>query len=410
MLMLSQLVSKIIAFFYTIFLAKELGVENFGLFIVALSYFSLISSVSEFGINRYATRELSIKRIQTSHLLCLVALTRMAITSVFFALFVLLLPHFDQDQLRSSLIILAVSAILPQSIAFTIDSAFIGLQKIGKSALGLLILNLATTLIGVYLVKNNLSVIGAVSSLVLGQIIYVFVLVGLSLNETLKFFKVGLDRKHTIYLSSVKDTLKNSLPYGILGMLGLIYFKIDAVLLGYLRGSYEAGIYGAAYRFLEAIVFIPSAIATTLFPVLARLHQGDMRHVKSLYRKSVLLLFIVSIFIYLLFITILPKLILFFLPQYPGSIDALMILSLTIPFMFIHVPGAIVVLSTDKYLKPVIFLSLLTVGFNLGANLIFIPKFGYMAASVITVLSEVLSFIVFFIFIQSFIFSKAKKI
>ena len=65
--------------------------------------------------------------------------------------------------------------------------------------------------------------------------------------------------------------------------------------------------------------------------------------------------------------------------------------------MFIHVPAVTVLLSTDKYLKQVLILSLITVAFNIGANLAFIPKFGFIAASWVTVASEILSFVIFFL-------------
>ena len=79
-----------------------------------------------------------------------------------------------------------------------------------------------------------------------------------------------------------------------------------------------------------------------------------------------------------------------------SSIEALRILALSLPFIFVHVPGAQILLSTDKYLKPIILLSILTLSFNVILNLLFIPKYGFIAASWITVASEVLSFLVFF--------------
>ena len=77
--------------------------------------------------------------------------------------------------------------------------------------------------------------------------------------------------------------------------------------------------------------------------------------------------------------------------------QVIQILALTIPFMFIHVPAAVVLLTSDKFLKPVIILSLLTVGFNVIANLLLIPTYGIYAAAWITVASEILSFTVFFL-------------
>ena len=38
-----------------------------------------------------------------------------------------------------------------------------------------------------------------------------------------------------------------SLPYGLLGILGLLYFRIDTILLSYLRGNFETEIAAGTY-------------------------------------------------------------------------------------------------------------------------------------------------------------------
>ncbi|KKQ67140.1 MAG: Membrane protein involved in the export of O-antigen and teichoic acid [Candidatus Daviesbacteria bacterium GW2011_GWA2_38_24] len=401
-LLSAQVITKVISFFYTLFLAKSLGVETFGLYTVALSYFSLISAVSEFGINRYLTREVALNR-HLSSLLCGVLLFRLTFVSVVFAIFAVALSLLDSNASRVSLSVLAVSAVLPQAIAFTLDSIYVGLQKIKVSSIGLLSLNISTTIIGIWLISAGNNVLGAVATLILGQIIYVLTLLLFNLKNGWGQLKNSIHRERALTKAHMLKITKGSLPYGILGILGLVYFKIDSLMLGYMKGSFEVGLYGAAYRFLEAIVFVPSSVATVLFPVLAKLHQSDPPaggEVGRLYRKSLKALFGVSILILIGYIFILPILILSFLPQFAASIPALRLLSLTIPFMFVHVPGAMVLLSTDKYLKPVIFLSVFTVLFNVIGNLIFIPQFGLMGASYMTVVSEILSFLVFFTFLQ----------
>ena len=60
----AQILSRIIGFFYTIFLARNLGVSDYGLFSVGLAYFSIISSFSDFGFNRYLIKEASERKYQ----------------------------------------------------------------------------------------------------------------------------------------------------------------------------------------------------------------------------------------------------------------------------------------------------------------------------------------------------------
>lgn len=400
-LLFAQVITRGIGFFYIIYLARTLGVLDFGLLTVALAYFSIISSFADFGFNRFLIREVAKDRSKTTELLWNIILLRLTFTSVLFAGFSAVLYLLDPDKMRVSLTLLAVMAILPQVIAFTFDAVFVAIQKLQFSAIALFISSLATALAGLYLVGSGFGPLGAVSALIVGQVIYAAVLIFFLYRHEKLVLPV-------IKLASIKEAVLGSLPYGLLAVLGLLYFRIDAILLSYIRGGFETGIYGAAYKFLEAVTFIPSAFSMALFPVLARSHESSMKDVKKIYFKSFKIMLGLGVVVLAGYILILPVVIQILLPSYLPSIAAIKILSLAIPFMFIHVPAVVVLLSTDKYLKQVLSLSVLALTFNLVANLIFIPKFGLLAASWVTVASEILSFTIFFLLIKKKILDKQR--
>ncbi len=399
-LLCAQTVVKLISFGYTVFLARSLGVENYGLYIAALTYFSLVSSIGDFGINRYLIREVARERSNLQKVLSNVVFLRLTVLSVLYAIFSLVLYNFDPDKMRVALSLLAVMAVLPQSIALTLDAIFVGMENLLFSSIGLLSLSVINTAMGVVLVRGGDGAMGAVTALIFSQIGYVLALL-------LLLFAKKTDLSGRVNGAVLKEVLAGSLPYGVLGMLGLLYFRIDTLLLSYLKGNFDTGIYGAAYKFLEAIVFVPSALSTALFPVLARLHETDIPKVKKLYFKSLKVLGGLSLLVLAGFILVLPGIIKIFLPNYIQSVGALYILSFTIPFMFLHIPAAVVLLSTDRYLKPVIKLSFLTLSFNVVLNLLLIPGMGYIGASLVTVASELFTFVVFFALLQVKVFKSS---
>lgn len=385
----AQALVKVISFFYTIFLARSLGVSDFGLYVTALAYFALISSVADFGFNRFLIREGARNLEKLSVYLYCTVFLRLVLTTLVFLIFSLWLYLVDPDNLRAKLSILAVLAVLPQSLALTFDAVLVAIQKLKFSALSLLGLSLLTTIVGISLILMGFGPLGAVGAVLFGQTGYVLLLFySLNLNH--------LTFKPTFSWDEIKIIIKGSLPYGILSVLGLLYFRIDTLLLSYLKGPVSAGFYGAAFKFLEALVFIPSALATALFPVLAKLHDEDISQIKKIYFSAVKLLGLLSLPVFISFFFLLPYVIRFLLPQYLPSIQALQILSLAIPFMFIHVPGVLVLISSDKYLKPMILLSIFTLTFNIVLNFLLIPQFDFIGASWVTVLSEALSFLIFF--------------
>lgn len=392
-LFFAQVLTRGIGFFYIIYLARILGVSDFGLLTAALAYFSILSGVADFGFNRFLIREVAKDSSKASELLWNVVILRLTLTSILFAIFSIILYLLDPDKMRVGLVLLASIAILPQAIAFSFDAIFVAVRKLQFSAVSLFISSLSTALVGLYLVGNGFGPLGAVNALIIGQVVYaVILIIFLYKNERLVL--------SAIHLAELKKIIIGSLPYGLLSILGLLYFRIDAILLSYLKGSFETGIYGAAYRFLEAVIFIPSAFSMALLPVLTRLHDSSAKDIKKLFFKSFKIMLGLGLIVFLGYVLILPEIIKVVLPNYLSAIAAIKILSLSIPFMFIHIPAVSVLLSTDRFLKPVILLSFVTLGFNIITNLIFIPRFGFMAAAWVTTLSEILSFVVFYLLVK----------
>lgn len=398
-LLAAQAFTKFVSFFYTIYLARALGVEDFGLYIVALSYFSLVAAIGDFGITRFLVREVAKDTHNAQVLLVNILMLRLSLLSVFFGFFALAIHLYDPDRMRSALTMLAVLAVIPQAVALTFDGVFVAFQRLSYSSIGLVVLSLTSAFLGYFFVLSGNGPLGAAAGLVFGQVIYAIVMGGILLKMQVKIFS-------KVTAKILIDILKGSLPYGLLGVLGLLYFKVDTILLSYLKGSYETGIYGAGYKFLEAVIFIPSAISTAMFPVLAKLHEGSIVKVRKLYYKSLGIFVGLSLLIFAAYLLILPWFIVTYLPQYLPSIDVIRILSFSLPFMFAHSPGVLVLLSTDRYLKPIIALSFLTLGFNVIANLIFIPKYGFIGSAYITVFSEILSFVVFYLLLRTRVFKE----
>jgi len=398
----AQVLTRIVSFFYTIFLANKLGVEGFGLITVAIAYFAILSALTDFGFNRFLIREIARGELKIADMLGNILMLRVLLPSIVIILFSIVLYSLDPDKMRVSLILIAVLAVFPESIAVTLDGIFIGLQKLQYSAISLVIASSSAAILGFYLVNGGSGPVGAVIAIIFAQIMWALcLLIFLLRKKLLSFSKLNF--------SLMKKILVGSLPYGLIGVLGLLYFRIDSVILSYLRGSFETGIYGAGYRFLESIIFIPGAFGFALFPSLAKLHDTNISDMKKLYFRSLKLMGLLGLIIFLGYLFILPEIIRILLPNYSQSVDVIRILSFSIPFIFLATPGVQVLLSSDKYLKSVIFLSLFTVVLNIILNFIFVPKFGYLAAAYITVFSDVTSFVIFYIFLQRKIFNNEKS-
>lgn len=399
-LYIANIIVKAIALFYNVFLARVLGVENFGLYTLALSYFVLLAAVSDFGIARFLIREGAKNRKNINLFFSTVLTLRVFLTVTVFVIFTIGLYLFDPSESRVLLILLALLALMPQSIGVTFDNVFISLQKIKISAIGVVITSISTTSAGIFLILSGYGVTSAIMALLFGEMVHAVFLMLLFAKEK------GLVESYIFQLRLAKEVLKNSLPFGLLSILGLVYFRVDTLLLSYISGSYDTGIYAAAYKFLEALVFVPSSLAVVVFPLMVQLQDKSNIELKSLSKRIFWVMGGIGVVFSVSFVTILPTFIQVFLPDYVLSIKAVRVLALAIPFMFIHIPLAQVLTSSDKYLKHLLVISFFPLIFNVVMNLIFIPKYGFMAASWITVASDILSLAVLICVLVKYFFNQ----
>src|SRR5438132_9155704 len=71
----------------------------------------------------------------------------------------------------------------------------------------------------------------------------------------------------------LREWFWKGLPFALTFVLTILYFRIDQPLIFEFRGHVEAGLYGAAYKPIEALLFVPITFLSVVFPVLSVYHR-----------------------------------------------------------------------------------------------------------------------------------------
>ncbi len=92
------------------------------------------------------------------------------------------------------------------------------------------------------------------------------------------------------------QVLKSVLPFAVFAFLVLAYNRIDTIMLEKIlpNGAFEAGIYVAAYRFLDAATMLSILFASFLYPVLSKM-IGYKKQVEELIENSLVFLLNISL-------------------------------------------------------------------------------------------------------------------
>jgi O-antigen/teichoic acid export membrane protein len=183
--------------------------------------------------------------------------------------------------------------------------------------------------------------------------------------------------------------LRVGVAVGAAGILVTLYVRLDQILVLEISGRHQAGLYAAAYRVLEQVQFIPSAVMTTLFPLIASSYPTDQVRVRSLLQQAGEYLALASLPI--LGFTIVanhPIVTLLFGSSFSGAGPALPILMAAfVSISFGYLAGSMVVILElqRRFLAYAAFGLVL----NVVLNLILIPRYGFLAAAWITLATEV---------------------
>jgi O-antigen/teichoic acid export membrane protein len=187
-----------------------------------------------------------------------------------------------------------------------------------------------------------------------------------------------------------RKLLFTSYPLMINHLLATVFLRIDFKFLQHYRGDAEVGYYSAAHRWIDALQIIPSYFTLAIFPLMSRYAESARESLVRAYILSLrlLLIFILPVTVITLFISRELIVLLGGSSYLPQSMIALQLLILSRPFGFINAVTQYVLISIDqqRFLTKAFLIGMT---FNVVANFVFVPKYGYQAAAAIMIFSEI---------------------
>jgi O-antigen/teichoic acid export membrane protein len=187
-------------------------------------------------------------------------------------------------------------------------------------------------------------------------------------------------------------------PLMLIHLLQTIFISVDVYLLRLMLrdGERVVGWYSSAYKWFNALQIVPSFFTLALFPIISRAIQDNLDRARGMYQMSLKLMLLLALPVAAVTTFLAYPLVEIlggreFLPH--GAI-ALQLVIWSIPLGWLNsVTNYVLIALGLERMQPRAFA--LAVGFNIIANLLFIPRFSYVAASITTILSELVLLLVF---------------
>jgi len=395
----ANIVGRLIGFFYFLFLARFLGVASFGIYNFTLAFVYNFVPVADFGLERLVLRDISRNPEKISYYLSRLLPLRLLLSLVAYILILVLAMVLGQSWIQISYLAIFGLFIFPYSFTYLLTSFLNAQEKMKYMALAVVMGQSLVFLLGVVfvLLKFPLAIIFLAG--VGGQML-------VALFFLLKAKSWGLSLGWVIDKKFFQKALAQSWAFAFLLILSVFYLRLSLLMVGFLKGDYATGLYGSAFKFIEAMVLIPQSLALALFPLSSRLFLEDKKRLLKIYQKGLGILFLFSL-PFALVLGFSPQLIirLAYGVDYLSAASVMAILGISAILFFLNsLPGNIIQNSPKfkRFLPWAVLNSLLALLFCL----FLIPRFGIIGAAWAVIGGEIVGLIINNIFVLKLLKSK----
>ena len=380
-LVLSLVATKVIT--------NYLGLEEYGSYATVLVGASLVFALADLGIPMLLARELSKFPNRTDELAGNLLTLRLLTCGVMLALTAIVVPFLPYSWDEKVGLLIATAGLLVGSVSLFPIPFFQVNMRLELAALAEVFARaVALAALGV-VVLLDLGFLWLVASIAVAwgaNLVLTF-----ALSRSFWHFNLRWDRVAVFHL------MRAALPIAVVAVLGLLHFRIDALLLTFLKPAEDVGIYVLAYSVFEQALFLPALFMGAVFPILTRAaHDRDEAALRDVLDKSLRFLVVLGVVIAVLVFTLADPLIrLLSNEEFSASADALRILSFAVvPLFATTIFSSLLVSLAD--LRYVAYASAFGIVANIALNLVLIPEYSYKGAAGVTVFSETLGFVLIY--------------
>jgi len=380
-------------------LARNLTVQEYGLFYAVLSFYSFLSLFVDVGFSQAVPKfvvDLNVKKqkIKVKSLLIHVLFFQLIMSTIIFLIIILssswLSANYFHQDVSNLLVILGLWFLLFPVASF-FASLFLGFQKYGLGASIDLVKSFFILITVLSLTFLGFGVYAPILAYVFSNIILLIIYSPFIKNTFKDFFKLKIVFHKDLFFSVLKYCFYVSLS----AVSWMILTQTDTLMLTYFKGAEAVGLYQVAVPLASISFYIINALSFVAFPMISEL----------LARKKIKEIGVgLSIFYKYIFFLIFPiALVLFsFAPlaitilfgaKYLGAVIALQILAIGGIFSSIALFNGNVLsaLGKAKLSAKIMGFAAIT---NFILNLILIPLFGIMGAAISTAVSFFLALII----------------
>ena len=275
----AELIGKFASLALMAVLARTEGPVGLGIFVLALAWCELATTPIDMGLDRYLLRRIAADRSTIEALFGNVLVLKLArAVPVIAASWVLVWVTGQGDTTRDAIHLLTAGLLL-ESFRYTVFSVFNAFERGDLVATSLLTHRLLAAGLGIGALALGYGVVAVAATYALSAAAALAVAVWL-LARRIRWPRIQLPSQER------RQLRRQSLPFATQDLFSVGIARVDTVLLAALATKAVIGFYGAAYRLLEATLFISSALAGAFSAMFTYLDADSDPPIRAVFERA----------------------------------------------------------------------------------------------------------------------------
>lgn len=249
-------------------LIRHLGVARFGQYITVLSLVTIVSGVTEGGLNSIVLREYAnLPADGRRRLMRSAAGARglLTLAGVILAVAFAAVAGYDGTLVLGTA--LAGAGLVLQLFQSLLSVALQSELRFGWASLADLIRQVVNVALLVALVLAGAGIVPLLAAAIPAAAVSLLVTIWLLRDE--------VSLRPSLHLREWMTLLRESVPWAVISAVNIIYFRVVIVVMSLVASALQTGYFATSFRVVEVLVGVPALVIGAGFPILARAVEGD---------------------------------------------------------------------------------------------------------------------------------------
>lgn len=379
--MLSEMIGFGLHFVVTVLIARYLGTEGFGKYSFMLAFVWVFQLIADLGLSKIMVREISVNKDTLEYQVGVTKSLIWILSLVVFALIVITVNMINcETNLRNAIYIMGL-AVIATVHAVGYSSVFRAMEEMEYNGIGFVAHKvILLTLTGAVIYFKG----GLVEIALVNLVSNILLWFGYYLAVTFKYSRPRM----IVDVQAWRYFIFESLPIGVASILRKISLQVDILILAAIASPSAVGLFSAPYKIVQALSILPETLTIALFPHLSRLAQCSYRGLFDVYEKNLKFMCLLSVPIVMILSVLSQDIILLIYgDRFANAHLALLVLSFSLIFLF-QTSQFVYLFSALGKQRMFTVCSLGGLVVNIVLDLLLIPRFDFIGASMGTLVAE----------------------